>query len=101
MEIAETMALHPEWSDAEVSRQLGAARATICNLRKREEFKRYLEECTNKQWAEAGRKARKQMEQLADAGDFRAIEFILKTNGINPSNIIEANVNEVVVTIDD
>ena len=102
MQVAEMMALHPEWSDAELARQLGINKATICVMKKKPGFKEYFNYCLDLQWKEYGKKARKQMADLADAGDYRAIEFILKANGVNPSQIIEANVDTTInVTIDD
>ena len=42
------------------------------------------------------------MEQLADQGDFRAIEFICKTNDLNPATKVEGNINhEIVINIID
>ena len=37
------------------------------------------------------------MEQLADQGDYRAIEFICKTNDLNPATKVEGNINADVI----
>lgn len=100
--IAQTIAENPLRTDADIARLLGVSKEYLCKLKRKPEWQEYLQHCLDLQWREYGQRARKQMSQLADNGDYRAIEFLLKTNGINPATKVEADVNaQVVVNIVD
>ena len=100
--IAYKLANEPFKTQNKIAEELNTTPQYISKCRKSDEFKAYLQQCLDDNWKEAGIKARKQMEQLADQGDFRAIEFICKTNDLNPATKVEGNINhEIVINIID
>lgn len=95
--IALTMADNPYETQTKIAEMVGTTKEYVSEVKHKPEFQDYLQELLDERWSDLGRKARKQMEQLVDNGDYRAVEFVLKTTGLNPTTKIEADVKEELV----
>lgn len=100
--LVEALALNPTLSDAEVCRKFDVTCASVCRWRQMPEFAEALKKRQEEVWSEYGDKCRKFMFDLASNGDYRAIEFILKTTGLNPTQKVDASISgDINLIIDD
>lgn len=100
--VAEYIAQYPFESKKEVAEKFGVHYNTVYNwIKLNAEFQEYMEECANQAFKQSAIGARKMMEALMERGNYRATEFILRANGINPVERVESVNNDIHITIDD
>ena len=92
-QIAKKLADEPFKTQALMAEELGTTPGYISRLKARDEFKEYLQYVLDENWKEYGVFARRKMKELAENGDYRAVEFICKTNNLNPAQKIEGEIN--------
>jgi len=99
----ETYINNPLKSNAELARMSEVSEKQVCHWKKDPEFQAELQRRLDENWKEYGVFARQKMVELADKGDYRAVEFLAKTNGLNPAQQVnvDANVKTISVTIDE
>ena len=100
--IAYKLANEPFKTQNKIAEELNTTAQYISKCKVKDEFKAYLQEILDDNWKKYGREAREKMVELARQGDYRAIEFICKTNDLNPAQKIEGTLStEIVINITD
>ena len=91
---------YPFEKNSVLAEKAGITEVYASKLKKMPEFQAFLAELLEDRWKDAGIKARKKMMELAfEKDDYKAIEFLLRTNGLNPVQKVESEVKELVITI--
>ena len=92
--------MEPLLSQNQIAEMCNTSAVYISKLKHNAAFNAYLDECIDEVWKDYGRRARKQMAMLADSGDYRAVEFLLKANGVNPTTKVEGSFsNDITINI--
>ena len=60
----------------------------------------WIEEKSMEIWGEKKIMAMRTMESLAERGNYRALEFLLRSNGINPEQRISSDTNDIHISIE-
>lgn len=89
----------------EISKQVGINRKTLYDWRHEPQYALFQEELTkieNERWLATVDIARKAAAKLCEEGNQRMVEFVLKNEGYNPTQKVEADVKtDINITIDE
>ena len=95
----EYLMAHPSATQQEIADFVGCSIATVRKWKYHplytEEFEKRLEE----EWRDYRLSAQKKMKELADNGDYRAVAYILDSNGYSAPQQIEVNSNVITVSL--
>lgn len=80
---------NPLAKTAEIAKHFGLHYNTVYNWFESPVFINFYNERLKQEWEASGRRAQRMMNQLMEAGDYRATEYILKCNGIAPVEKVE------------
>lgn len=98
---AELMIAHPNWTYQQIADEIGIKEVTIRKWKHHELFNEYLEKRLAEEWRDYRKSAQKKMKELADNGDYRAVAYILDSNGYSAPQQIEVNTNTITVSLID
>lgn len=100
-QICEYYALNPYTSYKKLGEMFHMSANCVEKMMKDEECLAYMDEIAMKEWKNYKKKAMRTMEALAERGNYKATEFILRANGVNPEQKVEVATNDIHITIDD
>ena len=87
----------------EIADEVGVNRKTLYDWRHEPQFTQFQEEyqrLKNEQWLATVEAARKSALKLCADGNQKMVEFILKNDGLNPTQKVEAEINtDIVINI--
>lgn len=102
LEFIEYLLANPLVTDVEAGKKIGVSRNTIAEWKKRPEFQEEYKRRLKEKWESAELMAIEKMQNLALEGDFRAVKYILDSQGYAPAQKIEADINSnIVINIGD
>lgn len=85
----------------EISDILKISEQSICAWKKKPEWNEEIDRLLKEEWKESCKKLQKKMIDKADRGDFRALEYVLNSNGYKaPEELVVEN-KTINVTIED
>lgn len=89
----------------QIAEEVGCDRKTLYSWRTAPQFASFQQEyqrVKNEQWLATVEAARKSAMKLCADGNQRMVEFILKNDGLNPTQKVEADIStDIVINIDD
>ena len=97
----EVMIAHPEYTYEQVAEAVGCSWASVRTWKNHVLFQEELDKRLKEEWADARRMAQAKMMELAEAGDFRAIQYILDSCGYGAVQEININQNVIKVSVDE
>lgn len=98
---AEIMVFQPFREQKDIAEELNVTEQTICNWKKREDFKEYKEKLLRERWSAMSTLAVDKMRELMLDGDYRAVAYILDSNGFKAPEQIEVKDTRIKVNIVD
>ena len=100
LQLIEAMMANPMVPDVELARQIGINRNTVREWKNKPEFQEELRMRLAEKWKDAELMAMETMQTLAREKDFRAVKYILDSQGYAPVQKIEADVKtDIVINI--
>lgn len=97
----DAMMAYPFATYEEIGNIVGCSGAAVKSWKRHPLFQEELDKRLREEWSGARRMAQKQMMILAENGDYRAIQYILDSNGYQAPQKIELNNNVIKVTVDE
>lgn len=92
---------HPNATNLEVAEYLGCHPKTVDKWKYHELYQEELNKRLEEEWKAYRLPAQKKMKELADNGDYRAVAYILDSNGLSAPQQIEVNTNTIKISIDE
>ena len=93
--LIEYMLANPQLPEYTCAKNCGVPDSTYADWKRKGEFTEELEKRMRENFADGQRIAMETMLSLCREGDYKASEFILKNFGYNPSQKVEAQVDQI------
>lgn len=97
LQLIDALLANPMETDVKLAEELGINRNTVREWKKKPEFQEEYKARLAEKWKDAERMATEVMQTLARDGDFRAVKYILDSQGYAPAQKIEADINSSIV----
>lgn len=99
--LLEYMLANPQMPETVCAKACGVPNSTYFNWKAKGEFPAELKRRIEEQWKDSERLAVETMVGLCKKGEYAAAKYILDNLGYKPTEKIEANLNNITITIGD
>lgn len=85
----------------EIAAECGVSEQSVCKWKKNPLWQEEVDKLLKEEWRESCKSLQKKMIEKAEKGEYKALEYILNSNGYSQPQEININSDTIKVTIDD
>lgn len=101
MAAAEYRVLHPTETTEKIAKEVGVDPSSIYKWQKKEEFQEYEHKLCQQRFRNAEKIAMQKMIELADRGNYKAVQYLLDGAGYKAEEKVSVSGSEISITISD